>query len=104
MNPCCESSFPAGGGCQSGWYQMDSHCYKSFGNSEPESKSWTDAEADCNDKGGNLAAVYGQNVLCEYEPRFWLTNLIYRLDFFAKDFDYTCANFTSTFLRQVMDE
>ena len=54
------------GGCEDGWKRMNNMCYGAFGSSEPESKTWIDAEKACNDMGGNLASVYAQNIQCEY--------------------------------------
>lgn len=44
---------------------MNNLCYGAFGSNEPESLTWTEAYKSCENKGGTLATVYGQNVLCK---------------------------------------
>ncbi|XP_071789139.1 uncharacterized protein [Asterias amurensis] len=60
------------GGCEKDWYRMNNLCYGAFGSNEPESLTWTEAYKSCENKGGNLATVYGQNVLSLLEAMMFM--------------------------------
>jgi len=56
------ADLPGKGGCPDGWYRYRQRCFEYVGleNESPKRKSFTDAEADCVTKDGNLASIYDE--------------------------------------------
>ncbi len=51
--PICQKD----GSCPVGWELFDGHCYQLVANTA----TWTEAEEDCNTKGGHLASIHSED-------------------------------------------
>lgn len=69
IQPDPVEDYPAGGGCPDDgtWYRYRNRCFQYNGLSDSsQRKPWSDAEADCISKGGNLASIYDDFYNCKY--------------------------------------
>lgn len=53
---------PPTGNCPSGWFQYGYRCYKIYGYSQSEQRSWYDARDSCQAQDGELVIIHSQEI------------------------------------------
>lgn len=53
------------GYCANGWVQHGHRCYRIYGQSSSDRRTWYDARDNCNSLAGELAIIHAQDIQCK---------------------------------------
>ena len=67
VEPAAAITTPIPGACEAGWLQFEDQCYTEPAFGVSEYRTWSNAQADCQQVGAHLAVIHSQALQCKYE-------------------------------------